>query len=254
MKKSLIIILLIVYLTCIITIIYSYSDKNYILFGTNTIVTYKNGEISKIKKTKNINRRIDYEKMYVYNDQFDEYYVNMYDEDGLPFYDIYNKNYELIYLDKPLLAYKGNININVAKSNIVYDMDNNDIAIIEKALKNKGINSEILDSSKGIIDIDNDGEKETIYSVNNYGSINDKEIYFYNFIKESDNNIIDIDLTFENDKNSLTIPRKYLKWIIDLDSDNNYEIILSNTIGDDSIVYYDFYKYDNNSKKVNILN
>lgn len=253
-KKPIIIIFIVLYVILVISYVFNFTKENYILFGTTTFVYYDdNNNIKKIKYVDEINKKLNYEKFKVYlNKKFDNYYINFYNEDNATFYNLYNEQYEKISSKELLLAVKGDLKVKV--SNVQMEttiVDERDYLL--DILKKHKINEEINVYSKQTLDIDNDNEKENIYMISNYGGKVNKVIYSYIFIEESNHSTIDVALTTNDPINTAAIKQKYHIWSVDLDNDNNYEIVVSSIDGDDSPVYYEFYKYDSHKRQVSKL-
>ena len=249
--KKIIWIFLILYIIVLVSFIMTLDKNNYVLFGTTTTIYYdNNNQIKNIKKSNKLNGKLNYEKLNVYNNgKFQEGYINLYKEDNSIFYNIYNKNQEKIKSNNLLLAYKGDINIKVNQSEIQNKLDSNEKNKLLNILKNKGINEDITYFSKQELDLDNDAQKETIYTLSNYGGKINNISYSYIFVR-SNNEVIDVTLIKNENKNSPENPQKYHVWSVDIDNDNAYEIVVSSTNGDDSPVYYEFYKFDSSNKKI----
>ena len=222
------------------------------MFGTTTFIYYdNNNQIKNVKRINNIDKKLNYEKFNVYIDNsFEEAYMNFYKEDNATYYDLYNNQNQKIDTKDFLLAYQGDLKINVNSSKIETQMTDEEKEKMIKILKSHSINEDISLFSKQVLDIDNDSKNETIYSLSNFGGQVNETFYSYIFIEESNKEIIDIDLIESQNKNTPEIPQKYHAWSIDLDNDNNYEIVLSSVTGDDTPVYYEFYKYDSSNKTI----
>lgn len=252
MKKRIILLIFIVlYISLIISYLLSFRHTNFIMFGTTTYVFYNNNEIKSVKRVNKINKKIDYEKFKVFLDNsFKDLYINFYDQDNATYFKLYDEENQLIDTKKPLLAYKGNVKIKVSDSPIETELKQEEKDKLLKILKSHSINEDISLFSKQILDIDNDSQNEIIYSLSNVGSKINESVYTYIFIQESNNEIIDVDLTETKINNTITVPQTYLAYSVDLDNDNKYEIVLLKSTGDDTPAYYHFYKYDDSTKNV----
>lgn len=247
-QKIIIFIFVIVYISLILSYIVSINKNNYIVMGTSTFIYYdKNNNIKSIKYKDNIDKSLNYEKFKVYIDnEFNDYYVTFNNDSHVPYINIYTMSNEIYYSNTYFLGYIGNLNLNVSTPTRVSneEIDKNKLS---KILKSKSLEDSNLFLTMQQMDIDNDGDKETIYTVSN---ISLKDSYYYTFLIESDGTVIDINLVINDEKTSI---KSRHAWSIDLDKDNNYEIILARNSGDDTITYFDIYKYDSSNKTIKLM-
>lgn len=245
-NKLFVAIIILLSISCIVISILNYNDKVYTIIGETTIVHYKNKKINKIEYVDYINKKYSYDNYKIYyNGSFINGTFNVTDNlESL--YEIYNENYEQIY-PYPFIAYKGDINMNLYNQSINEPNDSDNV-IISKVLKENSLESNYTNFKKISYDVDNDGMVENIYYVDN--ERNNSSIYFLTFISKNNNtiilekNIVSMDKINEES-------RKKLSTLIDIDLDGKYEIMFSESSGDDSRVYYHFYKFDSNTNSVN---
>lgn len=246
MKNKLFIAIIILFsISYIVISILNYNDKVYAIIGETTIVHYKNKKINKIEYVDSMSKKKSYDNYKIYyNGSFINGTFNVTDNlESL--YEIYNENYEQIY-PYPFIAYKGDININAYDQN-VDEASNGDNSIITKILNENSLESNYTTFKKISYDIDNDGVIENIYYVDNEG--NNSSIYFFTFIFKNNNTIILEKNIISLDKMNES-KRKKLSTLIDIDLDGKYEIMLSESSGDNSKIYYHFYKFDSNANSV----
>lgn len=247
-KKIIEIIMFLLISINVIIIIYNYYDNNksILIVGSNTIIEYKNNKISKIKQNTSINKRFNYKKFNVYNDgSFEECYIDFskYSDDDSS-YIVYDSGLQEIELSNNLIAYTGNLNISIENASLNYEMNDNDQSIIERYLNEEEYNLDELNFSKVEIDMNNDSKKETIYTINNFNSIESSNTTFCYVFLVDNGNIIDIKREKVNSSKYYIINASSFSNAIDIDNDGKYEIVLSSYY-DESTPYYEFYKYEN---------
>lgn len=250
-NRYIIIFLVVLIISNIFLIISNYKKYDYIFFGTHTILEYKDEQLIGIKEYKKVNNKLNYKIFNVYNDtKIDKYYLNINNDGSIPGYDIYSLDNEQINLSNSLLAYTDGIEIKILKNIKSNEIKEADKFIFKEIFKQYDLSENYnLFMEKIECDIDNDGSLEKIYSINNYGLSNEK-IYCFTFLVESDDKFIMIDKIIDKPENVQNVDRKNLSWVIDLDNDNKYEIVLMKNSGDNTITYYEFYKYDDKSNKI----
>ena len=154
----------------------------------------------------------------------------------------------------------------VSKSNNKYDLDDLivsgtltkiDVVLCDKSLKINDSTlleiNQLLDTNISIDsiqnyrmiskDIDNDSSKESIFYIS---YIDDDSISTNIFVVDNSEvtNIIDSSVSFDDLGKSYS-----LVGVIDFNKDKNYEVIVSRVDGDSQPMYYDIYRYENNSIK-----
>ena len=160
----------------------------------------------------------------IYEDNKDigKYYLWYDDEEWF----VFDKKKEPINLEGKLLAYQANYKIPLKEFT---SEQINDFSKIEKNLSNKNIDidSELTVSSFVEIDIDNDGNDEVIYLISNaFPEESDPdEIFTYVFMKKDNSTYVMYD---EREENTGYVGCKpYINYVLDIDEDKKYEIILS---------------------------
>ncbi len=250
-KKVLVIILILLVITNGIILFFENYYNQILIIGGNTIVEYRNNKLLKIKKSNKINKRLNYKKYSVYNNgNFEEYYIDFKNGDYNNIsYTLYNNSDEETNITESLLAYTNNLNIKVQSVKNSYVMTDTDKRTLQSNLPGYNLNN--IYFNKVTVDLDNDGLNEEIYIVNNFNLIDipDKAISCV-FLKTSNGNIVEIEKNESSNQNKL--PAYRIPYLVDVDNDNEYEIILSRFYNE-SIVNYNIYKYDSKSNEINEL-
>ena len=245
-KYILVFLLVIIYA---FVIVYHYSNnENYIIFGKDTTIYYKDNKIKNIKYNKNKNISSSYEKFQTYVDgKFIDTYIEFKKgSDG--WYQVYDTEYNKIY-PYPLIAYNGDMNLNLYDKTLTEQSDS-DKKIILSYLKDNNLSEEYNTFKKISYDIDNDGSVENIYYINYYGT--NVNSYCAIFLQKN-STIVPIILNEFSSDEMLNVEQVDLINLIDIDFDNKYEIVISENKGDDSPIYYYFYKYDDLNNTVTKL-
>ena len=258
MKKRLLTILLfLLVILNIIFLVFEKSSDQILIIGGNTIIEYTNNNVSKIKNITKINKKYDYEKFYVYNNNsFEENYVSFNENSNFDHvgYDIYNKNMEKINLNNIFLAYKGNLKIKVLPTTVITEINDSDKKILDNELYRYQINSSNINFNKVREDLNQDGKLEEIYIVNNFNSNDEnKKKFSIVFLRTSNDQIIKIADSETSYDESYKLQAYNFAYAIDIDNDNQYEIALSSYY-DESAKYYKFYKYDEGSNTIKEIN
>ncbi len=245
MKKKLIILLLPLILLYIIMIIFNNFTQGILIIGGNLYIEYKD-ENYKIKNNVKINPKLNYEKYKIYDGtSFIDGYLKFYNDEyiGNTSGILYNANLDELNLSITLLAYTGNINIDVADTITTDKISDNDKNILRSKLNGITSNIEDIEFKKITVDINNDNQNEYIYYVYKYDTEINK-IYNSIFMVDSNNNIIDIV------GNNVSIDESYkfnmynINYIVDVDMDGEYEVILS-SFYEESLTNYEIYKLKN---------
>lgn len=249
MKKVICIFIVFIFsILNIFVIIINEYNKNIAIFGNTTIVYYKNNKINKIKYTDELNNKYNYETFNVlFDNEFVKAKLIINNDNENEWYQIYNKNYEKLYPNQ-LIAYKGNIEMkgSIKTSDEKTELDTLNISKISKEV---GFDSEPYEYKKIVFDINNDGDSEIIYYIN-YVDLKSKMYYYCIYLYEN-NSLLPIN-TKSYTLEQITNSEKYdLVGVIDIDLDGEKEIILSSNSGDDTPIYYHFFKYDVGSNSIN---
>lgn len=244
---SIIIIFIFSILNILVMFINNY-NKNIAIFGNTTIVYYKNNKINKIKYVDKLKNKYNYEQFnFLIDDNFTKAKLVLNNNDENEWYQIYDQDFTKLYTRR-LIAYKGNIEMegSLKTSDEETELDTLNVSKIEKE------NDIILEKSeykKVVSDIDNDGNLETLYYIN-YVDVK-MNMYYCCIYLYKDNSLLSIS-TKNYSLEQLTYSEKYdLAGVIDIDLDGKKEILLSSNNGDDTPVYYHFFKYDSKSNSVN---
>lgn len=244
---SIIIIFIFSILNILVMFINNY-NKNIAIFGNTTIVYYKNNKINKIKYVDKLKNKYNYEQFnFLIDDNFTKAKLVLNNNDENEWYQIYDQDFTKLYTRR-LIAYKGNIEMegSLKTSDEETELDTLNVSKIEKE---NDISLEKSEYKKVVSDIDNDGNLETLYYIN-YVDVK-MNMYYCCIYLYKDNSLLSIS-TKNYSLEQLTYSEKYdLAGVIDIDLDGKKEILLSSNNGDDTPVYYHFFKYDSKSNSVN---
>lgn len=239
MKKKLMYLSLIILIPIYIIIaIFSNTKQDILIIGGNIYIEYNDKKYN-IKNNYKNNPQLNYRKYKIYDgEKYIDGYIKFYKDDitgdtnGI----IYNSTLDISNLSIPLLAYTGNINIDVADTVVTDKISDNDEIILKSKLTGIIDNIDDINFKKITVDLNNDNQNEYIYSIYKYD--NDK-IYNSIFMMDSNNRIIDI--VTNGEKNE----EYNINYIVDVDMDGEYEIVLSSSYGY-SLTNYEIYKLKNN--------
>lgn len=244
---SIIIIFIFSILNILVMFINNY-NKNIAIFGNTTIVYYKNNKINKIKYVDKLKNKYNYEQFnFLIDDNFTKAKLVLNNNEENEWYQIYDQDFTKLYTRR-LIAYKGNIEMegSLKTSDEETELDTLNVSKIEKE---NDISLEKSEYKKVVSDIDNDGNLETLYYIN-YVDVK-MNMYYCCIYLYKDNSLLSIS-TKNYSLEQLTYSEKYdLAGVIDIDLDGKKEILLSSNNGDDTPVYYHFFKYDSKSNSVN---
>ncbi len=198
-------------------------DSTTIIVGNSTIWNYSDKQWLNITNPKTIDsiNWLDY-KVFLDGKEFGEVYLW---NDGSKWY-MFDENKKAINKDGSILAFRSNYDIKVSSFQL---KDIRNYYHVNKVLQENGIStsSKYTVSQEVSIDIDKDGKKETLYFVSNAFALDftpDKVFTFVFMVK--DNKIYKI--YTDVDKNFGTNGCKpYLSAIMDIDTDNTYELVVS---------------------------
>lgn len=249
-KIGIVVIFILIIVSFIFSLVYlPYFDNNmiYVVVEDNT-VWKSNGEKwsnSNLRKLK----RMSFNKFYSFStkEYIGETYLN-YDEN----LEIYNSNFESVSLTDGLLSIKTNAllkNTNIAK--FYNDIDDSDYSYVEEIFNKYSINEDgEMTILKYIVDLDKDGKEDKVYSISNFYNDEEKSQAFSIIFSVINDNIEIIEDTIVDASEELKEKALYLRYIVDIDSDDNYEfIILKTSYGNVENDCNAMYKYDSNSGK-----
>lgn len=236
LKRRKVYIILIIILIIYFVIVYYFvsNNENENKKKANIIVNginawkYENSTWEYIYEFNEINNKDKY-KIYLSNNYIGDYKIIV---NNNRIYAFDNNNNSLQY-NEPIIAINSNYDIDL--KNISYseytDEDNN---ILSKIMSDYSIYT--FRNNKILIDLDNDGNIETLYIVNCYNSneLVFSGIYLYNgklleIVRSDDLNYISYNI----------------ESFIDIDNDNNYELLISSTLNNNTS--YKIYKEKGNN-------
>lgn len=252
-KRNLLILVLFIIFIGLSIFVYINKNSNTVYLGNFTKINLKDNNI----EIKNKNNKISLTKAKIY---FNKFFINGYlksDKSDINnkknIYNAYNENGKILDFNDDLIAYTGNIKINIANYNELNIGLDKDFEVIDNFLLSDDGDGIVLDYSidyldyrKIIFDIDNDGIDEFIYSID----ILEGETIDYTYVI-----LIDGDQTILVDKRKGKINNANLHKIsffnlIDFNNDNKYEIVLRLKTGDYGNNYYKIYNYNKSVKEI----
>ena len=131
--------------------------------------------------------------------------------------------------DGQLFAYRGKAKLEIISTLEFNELTETDKVIIDKALVDNNLSSNYQFNlmQKLSYDIDNDGEEEVIYCLNNYYiESNDKDTFSIIFMYDN-NEIKVIAKDVVTDNNVYTHPMYEIKKLLDVKKDGKYELMYS---------------------------
>lgn len=195
-----------------------------LIVGDNAVWNYDNRKWSHISSNKTIEKLSwqDY-KVYIDNKQLGNYYL-WYDNEK---WYIFDANRKAVTRNGPIIAYRGNYDIQVKD---FQTEQTRNIYYVEKILKEKNLSTRndytVLTESK--FDIDNDGIIENFYFVSNAFSMEQTPSKVFAFVFMIKNNqIYPIYESIEQNDNNVNGCKPYLSAVLDIDEDNIYEMVIS---------------------------
>lgn len=229
MKKRYLIVgsVLLVYVIMMIIIFGTdlFKNKTYIMIGADEKLKYEHGKYVDIK---------DSEKSLYQGQNFD-----IYDETGhLGIYQLkyhqgrwhaFADDYSFVKLTEPIFAIKSNKKYSVPTYS-VGNLNSEDIKVLNSMLKEEGItNYNLMLNQKIMIDLDNDGKNESLYSVSNLFEDEGADGYFSlvyyvknDKVKILKKKIVGLDDAYDSEQ-------YYLTKLIDLKNDKKLEIVVTRT-------------------------
>jgi hypothetical protein len=249
MKKNIGIIIVIIlilfsFIFSFIIVPYVNNKSVFVIIGDNTIWK-KTNDSWKSVSVRSL-PKFSYSKVYSYNgsNYIGETY-NDYSDDLI----VYDKNYEQIELTSELLSIKTSEKLKSTKSVYNSDEEEWDSEYINKVLEKYSITEE-YEVNKYVIDVNNDGNQDTIFNISNF-YLNDEDETSYSIIFSVINDNIDIiDSVIVSKDEELKTQTINLNHVVDLDNDGEYEIIITKaSYGNSDDVCNTMYKYDISSNK-----
>lgn len=249
-KIWIIVIFILIIASFIFSLVYlPYFDNNmiYVVVEDNTVwksngKKWSNSSLRKLK-------RMSFDKFYSFDSKkyIGETYLN-YDKE----LDVYNKNFEKLSLTYGILSIKSNLPLKNTKAVDFYDdIDDSDYPYLEEIFNKYSIDEDgEMTNLKYIVDLNNDGKEDSIYNISNFYNDEEKSQAFSIIFSVINDNIEIIESTIIDASEELKEKNSYLKYIADVDSDGDYEIIILKTsYGNDKNDCNAMYKYDSNSNK-----
>ena len=246
-KRNILIIILLIIFIILNFSVYLINKKNVIYLGSITKIEVKNNNI----KIYNEKSKLNLIKAKIY---FNGSFINGYlksDRGNINnkaiLYKAYNESGTSLRFTEDLIAYTGKAKINISDANVITNILDGDKEIISNFLRSDYGDGIGLDFSldykeykKVIYDIDNDGDKEYLYSLNLIEE--NKTSYSYVFIIDDD------ELKVINSKKGDITDQKYdvisFFKLIDFNDDGKYEIVLRLKNGEYGDNVYKIYNYD----------
>lgn len=160
----------------------------------------------------------------------------------------FDENNKPLSLPENFFAYRGNLKMDVINYNLV-NMSQTEIEEASSILKQHHITfkPEFTKTLKIDVDLDHDGERETIYIISNALGMEEQSIYFsIAYIKNSGNIEVVIDDVSDD---MYQVPSLNLKEIIDIEQDEIYELIFEKIYFDQKGTCHEIFKYEKESYK-----
>lgn len=227
---------------CAITLFNNHKTNQYIIIGKEVILEKKSNQWRQLEE---VNDEIFKQKYTV--DTGEKKYKNATVNYASNTWYYVDKDFNNIDSNKVRIAYNKIDNIKLA--DYIWEMaDETDLDILTYALEDeniKNINSFLVNTRKVIIDLDNDGNDESIYTTTNASLSYDGEPQLSKMFVVKDGEIIQ---TINADKNEPF----FIMEILDLDGDGKYEMIVNK--GDIDIKKFDscYQIYKINKDKIKI--
>ena len=223
----------------IISIVFLFIKDNYIMLGFFTKVKINGDEIivyDDNNDLSNINGKV------LFNNEFIDCNIRKEDKNGINYYTYVNSNGDILSFSNNLVfSVTGNIDVKLGDYSFLDTINKTDTENLNYIKIENNIIGETNYYKKVEMDLDNDGNKETIYSV----QLLDNEYNIYSFVYLYDGESISV---ISKTVGSLEKPirdTEKLAYIADLNNDDIYEIITSKSTGDNLPTYANVYEYDN---------
>lgn len=246
-KKIIVCSVIIVVLIISIILIFKENKKSYyIILDNNEIIEYKNGKYDYTSNTSYLN---EFFRTFHQNNYMGTYTISSVDDFTKEVFFSNSSSKDMFVFDTPLLAISTDIDF------ITYENLNFDETDFEMfaSLNAKGYItklSDLYDTSKVILDFDNDGKDEMFFTVtyeeikNDIEEVNENNYSLMYYV--DDDNSISLLAEGEpyNEKESIVFPNYMISSIIDVNNDDIYEIIVMNRMYDEPI--YEIYEFIDN--------
>ena len=245
MKKNVLLIVIFLLSICYIISELYYINDNEAKIGDNTIVYYKNNKLDKIKYVDKINKRYDYKKFNIYNKgNIESGTINIIDNQDLYHMDIYDDEFNKLYINDHIV-YK-NVDLKILDVNTTSNINENDKIKINKFLNKNNLSLEYYFYEKSVIKLKD--SLINIYYIDNFAMSSDS--YYRIMFIEKDGEYELIKLNKYTNENIMMAENFKLINLVDIDLDNEYELMLMSSEGENGPTYYKFYKYDEVTNKV----
>lgn len=239
---SLVVLLIIGLSYSLIYIPFIKSNNDYVIINDKDIFKVTNSKWTKINK-RNIDR-LSFSNSYSLDG--DNFVGKTYINSNKDNFEIYDSEYQKINIADTLITLNTKKDIKDIKTAKQYNtFGDDDMVNVNSILKRYSLNDETFNVTlKYVTDLNNDGEDDIIYSISNfYDQDNKSKVFSLIFSSINDNiEMIDeviVDVAEEYSSNTI-----YLKSVVDIDQDNNYELIISNTTYGNDNSCYSIYRYD----------
>ena len=228
-------------------------DNGYeeVLIARNVIFQKTNNYWHKVTNENNIRKLVNWKKYKIYLDYnyFGEY--NLVFSDGWLAFDNDRNPVEITAGDTSFFAYKSDDKYDVKK--IVIN-ENNNFEKIKKILNAFEIDIKALPVISNItkVDLNSDGNDETIYVINNTFNEIEPDNNYTAFLVQRENKIYKL-FKASNKDNSNYICFPSINAVLDIDKDKEYEIIMSCTSTGIESMKTILYKYDSEKDDYEIV-
>lgn len=221
------------------------SKNDYVIINDKDIFKITNNKWTKINK-RNINRLSFSNSYSLIGDKFiGKTYLNS-NKDN---FEIYDSAYQKIDATDTLITLNTKKEIEDIKIAKQYNaFDDVDMQNVNNILKRYSLDDESFSVTlKYITDLNNDGEDDIIYSISNFYDQDNRSKAFSLIFSSINNNIEMIDEVIVDSADEYSTSTIYLKSVLDIDQDNNYELIISNASYGNDNNCYSIYRYDTGS-------
>lgn len=220
-----------------------------IIVGNNTIWNYNNQHWLNVSNTREI-EKINWQEFNVYsnNEKLGKYYLWYSDK-----WYLFDKEKNAINYDGELLAYQANYDIDVLKFTEEEITDNTYVDYVLKE-NNLDIDSKFTASYKVNFDVDKDGENEELYLISNAFPLDFEPEKIFSIVFMIKDDYVYYLYNDISSNTSFNGCKPYFKSILDVDSDNTYEIIVSCAHYSNSMEIDMLYKLEEEGFKIVISN
>lgn len=247
-KKLIVVILLLILLVITMVLIITGKNTNsYIILDNNKAIEFKNGVFDYVRDEKYSE---SFYRVFNQNTYLGNYKIYTIDSTTNDIYFSNSGSDDMFIFEEPLMALSTNVDF------IEFDFlefTDSDFEMFLEISSNNDINQkgDLYDTSKVVIDFDNDGKDEFLYTVTyEYTSDDIFEIseknYSIMYYVDDDNYIkilAESNPYYEGD--SIIFPNYMIRSIIDINNDEKYELIVMNRKYDKT--EYEIYNFVNNS-------